>query len=306
MQLSSARIAVTVCRPVPINRAMGTGSSEIAKTSKAGANGNRRPPLERLQMLCDPGSLEVIRSAATSVRLRASALPGDGVVAGIGRVTGRPMACYAQDASFLGGSLGVAQAEMIERLLQLAKRSLVPVVSLVESGGARMQEGAAALCGYARIFRQNVLLSGLVPQVSIMTGVAAGGGSYSPAPDRLPRDDGGRRDVPHRLAGGAGGNGGGHRGIRAGRPPGARAKRRLRPRRPERPLGGRPGEVAARLPAAAGPWRSGLELCAAACASRPRRAGAAIPRRVYASAASATASSTTVRCSSSPRAGRGR
>lgn len=107
--------------------------------------------------------------------------PGDGVVAGLGRIGGRPIACYAQDASFLGGSLGVAQADTIDRLLQLAGRRRMPVVSLIESGGARMQEGTAALCGYARIFRQNVGLTGMVPQISVIVGLSAGGGSYSPA-----------------------------------------------------------------------------------------------------------------------------
>jgi acetyl-CoA carboxylase carboxyltransferase component len=145
------------------------------------ANGSTRSPLDRLELLCDAGSLEVIRSQVSSTRVGAPSPPGDGVVAGLGRVGGRPIACYAQDRSFRGGSLGVAQAETIDRLLQLAGRSRLPVVSLVESGGARMQEGTAALCGYARIFRQNVLLSGRVPQISVVTGLAAGGGCYSPA-----------------------------------------------------------------------------------------------------------------------------
>jgi acetyl-CoA carboxylase carboxyltransferase component len=137
--------------------------------------------MERLELLCDEGSLEVIRSSVRSTRIGARACPGDGVVAGLGRVGGRPIACYAQDVQFLGGSLGEAQADTIERLLQLAGRSRLPVVSVVDSGGARMQEGTAALCGYGRIFRQNVLLSGHVPQVSVIAGLAAGGGCYSPA-----------------------------------------------------------------------------------------------------------------------------
>lgn len=132
-------------------------------------------------MLCDAGSLEVIRSRATSSGPAVPAAAGDGVVAGMGRIRGRQVACYAQDARVLGGSLGVAQAETINRLLRLALRFRLPVVSLIESGGARVQEGTAALCGYARIFHQNVALSGQVPQISIIAGLAAGGGSYSPA-----------------------------------------------------------------------------------------------------------------------------
>lgn len=135
----------------------------------------------RLELLCDAGSLEAIRSGASSRRLGAKTVPGDGVVAAIGRVSGRPVACYAQDVSYLGGSLGEVQAETIDRLLGLAGRARIPVVGFIESGGARIQEGTAALCGYGRIFRHNALLSGVVPQVSIIGGLAAGGGCYSPA-----------------------------------------------------------------------------------------------------------------------------
>ena len=141
----------------------------------------RLSPRERLELLCDAGSLELIRTGVTSAKLGPRARAGDGVVGGLGRIDGRPVACYAQDVSFLGGSLGAAHADTIGRVLQLAGRSRVPVVGFIESGGARMQEGTAALAGYGRIFRQNVLLSGLVPQVSIISGLSAGGGCYSPA-----------------------------------------------------------------------------------------------------------------------------
>lgn len=141
----------------------------------------RMSPLERLEMLCDAGSLEVIRSSIVSVKLGARARAGDGVVAGLGRIDGRPVACFAQDVSFLGGSLGAAHADTIARVVQLAGRARVPIVSFIESGGARMQEGTAALGGYGRIFRQNVALSGVVPQISIINGLSAGGGCYSPA-----------------------------------------------------------------------------------------------------------------------------
>jgi acetyl-CoA carboxylase carboxyltransferase component len=153
----------------------------IAGTLKAAPAEDPGSPLERLELLCDSGSLEVIRSSVLSNRIGVLARPGDGVVAALGRVDGRPIACYAQNAKFLGGSLGEAQAETIDRLLQLAGRSRLPVVSIIESGGARMQEGTAALCGYGRIFRQNVRLSGVVPQISVIAGLAAGGGCYSPA-----------------------------------------------------------------------------------------------------------------------------
>jgi acetyl-CoA carboxylase carboxyltransferase component len=154
------------------------GISGIVKSSPAEDCGS---PLGRLEALCDAGSFEVFRSSVMSTRIGSLAHPGDGVVAGLGRAHGRPIACYAQDAKFLGGSLGEAQADTIDRLLQLAGRSRIPVVSVIESGGARMQEGTAALFGYGRIFRQNVQLSGRVPQISVIAGLAAGGGCYSPA-----------------------------------------------------------------------------------------------------------------------------
>jgi acetyl-CoA carboxylase carboxyltransferase component len=138
-------------------------------------------PLERLQALCDPGSLELVRTQIVSPQMGEKARPGDGVVGGSGLVDGRPVFCYAQDASFAGGSLGAAHAETIVRVLELADRARAPVVGFVGSGGARMQEGVAALGGYGRIFRRTVLLSGRVPQISVVTGVSAGGGAYSPA-----------------------------------------------------------------------------------------------------------------------------
>jgi acetyl-CoA carboxylase carboxyltransferase component len=141
----------------------------------------RLSPLARLEALCDPGSLRVLRSRVSSARLGDRAIAGDGVVGGTGTVDGRPIACYAQDASFLGGSLGERHADTIVRLLGMAERAGLPVVSFVESGGARMQEGTAALAGYGRIFRHTVALTGRVPQISVVSGASAGGGAYSPA-----------------------------------------------------------------------------------------------------------------------------
>jgi acetyl-CoA carboxylase carboxyltransferase component len=138
-------------------------------------------PIERLELLCDPGSLDVIRSEVISLPMGEKARGGDGVVGGAGLMDGRPVFCYAQDSSFAGGSLGEAHANTIVRVMELADRARAPVVGFVESGGARMQEGVAALGGYGRIFRRTVMLSGRVPQVSIVTGVSAGGGAYSPA-----------------------------------------------------------------------------------------------------------------------------
>jgi acetyl-CoA carboxylase carboxyltransferase component len=135
----------------------------------------------RLEALCDPDSLELIRTGAMSGAIGDRARPNDGVLAGAGRIGGRPVFCYSQDPAFLGGSLGRAHADSIVRVLELAERGQAPVVSFVESGGARLQEGNAALGGYGRIFRHTVRLSQMVPQISVITGVSAGGGAYSPA-----------------------------------------------------------------------------------------------------------------------------
>ncbi len=141
----------------------------------------RLSPLERLEVLCDPGSLDVIRSEVASRHMGEKTRAGDGVVGGAGRIEGRPVFCYAQDAGYVGGSLGEAHADTIVRVIRLAGRAGAPVVGFVESGGARMQEGIGALGGYGRVFRETVALSGRVPQVSIVTGLSAGGGAYSPA-----------------------------------------------------------------------------------------------------------------------------
>jgi acetyl-CoA carboxylase carboxyltransferase component len=141
----------------------------------------RLSPLERLEALCDEGSVRVLRSRARSARLGERAAAGDGVVGATGTVAGRPIACYAQDGRFFGGSLGERHADTIVRVLSLAGRARMPVVGFVESGGARMQEGTAALAGYGRIFRETVALTGIVPQISVVSGASAGGGAYSPA-----------------------------------------------------------------------------------------------------------------------------
>jgi acetyl-CoA carboxylase carboxyltransferase component len=136
---------------------------------------------ERLEALCDEGSVQVLRSGVTSTRLGSRARPGDGVLGATGAVDGRPIACYAQDGSFLGGSLGERHADTVVRVLETARKARIPVVAFVESGGARMQEGSAALGGYGRVFRETVALGGVVPQISVVSGSSAGGGAYSPA-----------------------------------------------------------------------------------------------------------------------------
>jgi len=137
--------------------------------------------LERLEALCDPGSLQLIRGEVISDRMGKKAVGGDGVIGATGQVDGRSIACYAQDPSYMGGSLGEVHADTICRVLEVAERGRIPVVGFVESAGARLQEGVNALAGYGRIFRHHVMLSGVVPQISVIFGASAGGGSYAPA-----------------------------------------------------------------------------------------------------------------------------
>jgi acetyl-CoA carboxylase carboxyltransferase component len=138
-------------------------------------------PEERLVGLCDPGSFQPLRSGVVSRRADGKARAGDGVLAGAGEIRGRAAFCYAQDPSFMGGSLGEAHADSIVRVMELAGRAGAPVVGFVQSGGARLQEGHAALAGYGRIFRASVQLRRRVPQLTVVGGVSAGGGAYSPA-----------------------------------------------------------------------------------------------------------------------------
>lgn len=140
-----------------------------------------RQPLDPLEALCDPGTLRLLRTAVLSPALGDRAVAGDGVTAATGLVDGRPVLCYAEDPSFLGGSLGAQHAASILELLRLAERGRRPVIGFVSSGGARLQEGLAALAGYGEIFAAMTRLSGVVPQISVISGVSAGGGAYAPA-----------------------------------------------------------------------------------------------------------------------------
>jgi acetyl-CoA carboxylase carboxyltransferase component len=122
----------------------------------------------RLELLFDPGTFRPIRSAV-----------GDGVLSGSGRVQGRNVVAWAQDGSFKGGSLGSAGGETIARTIERADALGVPVVGFPHSGGARLQEGVAALTAYARIFRAQSVAT--VPMISVVSGPCAGGAAYSPA-----------------------------------------------------------------------------------------------------------------------------
>ncbi|MFA6960065.1 MAG: acyl-CoA carboxylase subunit beta [Opitutaceae bacterium] len=113
--------------------------------------------------------------------LEDKSFPGDGVVTGVGYINGRPVAAFSQDFTVGGGALGRIHAKKICDLMDYAQQSGMPVLGINDSGGARIQEGDDSLSGYGQVFFRNVLLSGVVPQVSIIAGPCAGGAAYSPA-----------------------------------------------------------------------------------------------------------------------------
>ncbi|HET9648390.1 MAG TPA: acyl-CoA carboxylase subunit beta [Microlunatus sp.] len=140
---------------------------------------------ERIQALLDHDSFHEIESLrrhrAHGFGLEDRRIDTDGVVTGWGRIHGTQVFVYAQDFRILGGSLGEAHAQKIQKVLDLALSVGAPVIGLNDSSGARIQEGVTALAGYGGIFRRNVAASGVIPQISVMLGPCAGGASYSPA-----------------------------------------------------------------------------------------------------------------------------
>ncbi len=139
---------------------------------------------ERLHVLFDEGTFFELDAFVSPVQAPNSSRTtnfGDGVVVGRGLVQGRSVFAYAQDFTVLGGSLGYAHGMKIAKVQDMALKLGAPVVGLMDSGGARIQEGVKSLAAYARIFKNNVRSSGIVPQISVILGPAAGGAVYSPA-----------------------------------------------------------------------------------------------------------------------------
>ncbi len=140
---------------------------------------------ERIMMLFDEGSFEEIDAflppAGGTGFGKITKSFGDGVIAGFGTIGGRQVYAYSQDFNIMGGSLGAVHAAKITKVQDMALKTGLPIIGLIDSGGARIQEGVASLNGYANIFRRNVLASGVIPQISAIMGPAAGGAVYSPA-----------------------------------------------------------------------------------------------------------------------------
>ena len=159
----------------------GGGDERLKRQHEAGKLTAR----ERVDRLFDPGTFEEIDKLVThrcrDFGMEREVVPGDGVVAGHGRVDGRPVYAFAQDFTVFGGSLSETNAAKIVKVMDLAVKMGAPVVGLNDSGGARIQEGVLSLGGYADIFLRNTLASGVVPQISAIMGPCAGGAVYSPA-----------------------------------------------------------------------------------------------------------------------------
>src|ERR1700761_8257347 len=140
---------------------------------------------ERIALLLDEGSFtefdERARHRARDFGIQKNRPYGDGVVTGTGTVDGRPVAVYSHDFTVFGGSLGEVYGEKIVKVMDHAMKTGIPVVGINDGGGARIQEGVVALGLFAEIFFRNVRSSGVIPQISLIMGPAAGGAVYSPA-----------------------------------------------------------------------------------------------------------------------------
>ena len=140
---------------------------------------------ERIEVLLDPDSFEeydmFIEHRCTNFDMQENIIPGDGVISGHGTINGRLVFVYSQDFTVLGGSLSETNALKICKILDMAMKVGAPVIGLLDSGGARIQEGVDSLSGFAEIFQRNVLASGVIPQISVILGPCAGGAVYSPA-----------------------------------------------------------------------------------------------------------------------------
>jgi len=160
---------------------LGGGEKRIEAQHKRGKLTAR----ERIELLLDDGSFEeydmFVEHRCTDFGMGVTKYPGDGVVTGWGTVNGRVVYLFAKDFTVFGGSLSEAHAQKIMKVQDMALKNRAPIVGLFDAGGARIQEGVAALGGYGEVFTRNVLASGVIPQISVIMGPCAGGDVYSPA-----------------------------------------------------------------------------------------------------------------------------
>ena len=160
-----------------------TASNEAAIV-KQHAKG-KKTARERIELLLDTGSFveidEFVRHRSKAFGMDDKRPYGDAVITGLGTIHGRQVAVFSQDFTVFGGSLGEAAGDKIIKIMDIALSTKVPIIGILDSGGARIQEGVIALGKYGEIFRRNTQASGVIPQISIVCGPAAGGAVYSPA-----------------------------------------------------------------------------------------------------------------------------
>ena len=160
---------------------VGGGQARIDAQHKRGKLTAR----ERIELLLDEGSFEefdmYVEHRCADFGMEKTKIPGDGVVTGWGTINGRTVYVFAKDFTVFGGSLSEAHAKKITKIQDMALQNRAPIIGLFDAGGARIQEGVAALGGYGEVFLRNVLASGVIPQISVIMGPCAGGDVYSPA-----------------------------------------------------------------------------------------------------------------------------
>jgi propionyl-CoA/long-chain acyl-CoA carboxylase carboxyl transferase subunit len=165
-----------------MEEAVHAGSAEAVQKQHAKGKKTAR---ERVQLLLDADSFteldEFARHRSTSFGMEKRRPYGDGVITGFGTIDGRPVCVFSQDVTVFGGSLGQVYGEKIVKIIDFALKTGCPIIGLNEGGGARIQEGVVSLGLYGEIFRRNTHASGVIPQISLIMGAAAGGHVYSPA-----------------------------------------------------------------------------------------------------------------------------
>src|SRR2546430_6140009 len=160
---------------------LGGGKKRIEAQHKRGKLTAR----ERVALLLDRNSFEefdmFVEHRCDEFGMADTKIPGDGVITGWGTVNGRTVFVFAKDFTVFGGSLSETHALKMIKIQDMALRARAPIIGLFDEGGARIQEGVAALGGYGEVFKRNVIASGVIPQISVIMGPCAGGDVYSPA-----------------------------------------------------------------------------------------------------------------------------
>ncbi|MDL2281464.1 methylmalonyl-CoA carboxyltransferase, partial [Selenomonadales bacterium OttesenSCG-928-I06] len=160
---------------------LGGGKDKIEKQHAS----NKLTARERITKLLDSDSFieldQFVKHRSTNFGMEKVEAPAEGVVTGYGTINGRLVFVFSQDFTVIGGSLGEMHANKIVKVQQMALKMGAPIIGINDSGGARIQEGVAALSGFGKIFYQNTISSGIVPQISVIMGPSAGGAVYSPA-----------------------------------------------------------------------------------------------------------------------------